>query len=120
MVIFSTFDGQIRSILDGSKDPTLHVAVRAVCMCVCVCVRVCQGGWSSCVTVWLLQWHPRRAFVASCGRRQAVYLWSKTYSEDWTAFAPNVTQLEYNVEYVEREDEFDAVWRLRTLAFVAL
>ena len=48
MVIFSTFDGQIRSILDGSKDPTLHVAVRAVCMCVCVCVRVCQGGWSSC------------------------------------------------------------------------
>ena len=72
------------------------------------------------MTVCLLQWHPRRAFVASCGRRQAVYLWSKTYSEDWTAFAPNVTQLEYNVEYVEREDEFDAVWQLRTLAFVAL
>jgi len=56
-----------------------------------------------------LQWHPTRAFVAMCGRRHAVYLWSKHIAEDWTAFAPNVRKLDRNVEYKEREDEFDMV-----------
>lgn len=62
-------------------------------------------GWVLCD----VQWHPRRAYVACCRRKNAVELWSKTFAEEWTAFAPNVQQLDRNVEYVEKEDEFDAV-----------
>lgn len=59
-----------------------------------------------------LAWHPSRPFVATCSkRRQGVYMWNKRYAEDWTAFAPNVTKLLENIEYVEKEDEFDLVTR---------
>lgn len=38
-------------------------------------------------------------------------MWNKRYAEAWTAFAPNVTKLLENIEYVEKEDEFDLVTR---------
>mmetsp|Transcript_20529 Transcript_20529/g.48716 ORF Transcript_20529/g.48716 Transcript_20529/m.48716 type:complete len:451 (+) Transcript_20529:114-1466(+) len=53
--------------------------------------------------------HPSRPILACCSRSGALYLWSKLYSENWSAFAPDFKELEENEEYEEREDEFDNV-----------
>ena len=33
--------------------------------------------------------HPSRPILACCSRSGALYLWSKLYSENWSAFAPD-------------------------------
>ncbi len=52
-------------------------------------------------------WHPRRVLVASASAAGPVLLWGAVQTERWSAYAPKFTELEENVEYVEREDEFD-------------
>jgi len=52
-------------------------------------------------------YHPTRAVMVTCTKSGLLHIWAKTYSENWSAFAPDFEQLEENVEYVEREDEFD-------------
>lgn len=55
-----------------------------------------------------LQWHPHRPFVAACGLETGrVYLWSIVTPQRWSALAPDFAEVEENVEYIEREDEFD-------------
>ena len=56
-----------------------------------------------------LQWHPARPIIASTSQQGNVIVWSKQYSENYSAFAPNFQELEENEEYIEREDEFDLV-----------
>ena len=36
-----------------------------------------------------------------------VYLWSILQPQRWSALAPDFVEVEENVEYIEREDEFD-------------
>jgi COMPASS component SWD1 len=38
-----------------------------------------------------------------------VQIWQTTAPDNWAAFAPGFEELEENVEYDEREDEFDIV-----------
>jgi COMPASS component SWD1 len=52
-------------------------------------------------------WHPHRVLLASASAAGPVLLWSAVQQERWSAYAPKFTELEENVEYVEREDEFD-------------
>jgi len=51
--------------------------------------------------------HPTRPILACCARSGAAYIWTKRYSENWSAFAPDFKELEENEEYAEKEDEFD-------------
>lgn len=56
-----------------------------------------------------LVWHPVQPVIASIGAQYGgVYIWAKNFTENWSAFAPQFTELEANEEYSENEGEFDA------------
>lgn len=56
----------------------------------------------------VVEWHPNRPFVAACGLESGcIYTWSITTPQKWSALAPDFAEVEENVEYREREDEFD-------------
>jgi len=55
-----------------------------------------------------LQWHPFAPIVVSCAASSGViFIWTTNYTERWSAYAPNFTELRENEVYQEREDEFD-------------
>ena len=56
----------------------------------------------------VIEWHPARPLVAACGLDSGrIYLWAVATPQRWSALAPDFAEVEENVEYVEREDEFD-------------
>lgn len=66
--------------------------------------KILQGPRDSLVDV---DWHPTRPMLASVSNTGAVNLWFTPPTEIWSAYAPGFEELEENVEYEEREDEFD-------------
>ena len=57
-----------------------------------------------------LQWHPLQPIICSCAASSGViFIWSTNYTEHWSAYAPNFTELQQNEVYQEREDEFDVM-----------
>jgi len=56
----------------------------------------------------MVEWHPYKPYIAASGMDTGrVYLWSITAPQKWSALAPDFQEVEENIEYVEREDEFD-------------
>ncbi|CAI6080931.1 unnamed protein product [Clonostachys chloroleuca] len=56
----------------------------------------------------VIEWHPSRALLAACGLETGrIYIWSVVSPQKWSALAPDFAEVEENVEYIEREDEFD-------------
>ncbi|CAP59941.1 uncharacterized protein PODANS_1_2640 [Podospora anserina S mat+] len=55
-----------------------------------------------------LEWHPHRALLVACGAETGrINIWSVTSPQKWSALAPDFVEVEDNVEYIEKEDEFD-------------
>lgn len=57
------------------------------------------------VQLYSVAWHPTRSFIAAATSDGLIDIWGPRIN--WTAFAPDFQALPMNVEYVEREDEFD-------------
>ncbi|KAL6238981.1 hypothetical protein BDW75DRAFT_200077 [Aspergillus navahoensis] len=56
----------------------------------------------------VVEWHPTRPFVVACGLESGcIYTWTIVTPQKWSALAPDFGEVEENVIYVEREDEFD-------------
>lgn len=58
---------------------------------------------------WLVSadWHPCKPMLASASNTGSVYVWWSVAEENWSAYAPGFEELEENIEYEEREGEFD-------------
>ncbi|KUL90219.1 hypothetical protein ZTR_02119 [Talaromyces verruculosus] len=56
----------------------------------------------------VVEWHPSRPMIMSCGLESgSIYMWSIITPQKWSALAPDFAEVEENVVYVEREDEYD-------------
>jgi COMPASS component SWD1 len=54
------------------------------------------------------EWHPTRPLVGAVGLETGrIYIWATSSPQRWSALAPDFAEVEENVEYDEREDEFD-------------
>jgi len=59
------------------------------------------------IHLYSISWHPTRSFIAVGTSDGLVDLWGPRL--DWQNFAPDFQSLQNNVEYVEKEDEFDTI-----------
>lgn len=79
--LWETGMGSLMKILEGPKEELVDVA-----------------------------WHPKKAMAAATGLDSGtVYIWSVIVPQKWSALAPDFVEIEENIEYEEKEDEFDIV-----------
>jgi COMPASS component SWD1 len=56
----------------------------------------------------IIEWHPSRPLIATTGiETGGIQFWGIEPQQKWSALAPDFAEVEENVEYLEREDEFD-------------
>ncbi|RPA72516.1 WD40 repeat-like protein [Ascobolus immersus RN42] len=68
-------------------------------------VKILEGPKEELGTV---EWHPSKPLVVAAGIESGrIFLWSTPAHQRWSALAPDFTELEENIEYIEKEDEFD-------------
>lgn len=56
----------------------------------------------------MVEWHPQKPLIVACGLETGrIHMWSIVPQQRWSALAPDFVEVEENVEYIEKEDEFD-------------
>jgi hypothetical protein len=55
------------------------------------------------------QWHPYLSEWLSVSQHGNIYLWGNVPKMKWSAFAAEFEEIDENVEYIEKETEFDQV-----------
>ncbi|KAL3422137.1 WD repeat domain-containing protein [Phlyctema vagabunda] len=56
----------------------------------------------------VVEWHPHRPLIAACGLESGrIHVWSIVSPQRWSALAPDFSEVEENVDFLEAEDEFD-------------
>lgn len=56
----------------------------------------------------IIEWHPTRPLIGTTGiETGGIQFWGIEPQQKWSALAPDFAEVEENVEYMEREDEFD-------------
>ncbi len=91
-------EGQFAAALDGGREPLTHVHVSLQSLLTETCFL------SRCK-----QWHPQKPSIASTTNQGNILIWHCPTPERWGAFAGGFEEVDENVEYEEREDEFDIV-----------
>lgn len=70
-------------------------------------VKILEGSSEELLEV---RWNDRRCMIGSNGLEYgSLYLWSIEFPQKWSALAPDFVEIEENIEYQEKEDEFDIV-----------
>ncbi|KAG7661848.1 SWD1 [[Candida] subhashii] len=70
-------------------------------------IKILEGSNEELIDV---KWNYPRCTIASVGLDSGmIYLWSVQFPQKWSALAPDFVEIEENIEYVEREDEFDMI-----------
>lgn len=70
-------------------------------------VKILEGSKEELISV---DWNYRRCCIAATGMDSGtIYLWSVVYPQKWSNLAPDFEEIEENIDYEEKEDEFDLI-----------
>ncbi|ABN64978.2 chromatin binding protein [Scheffersomyces stipitis CBS 6054] len=70
-------------------------------------IKILEGSNEELIDV---KWNYSRCTIGSTGLDSGmIYLWSVQFPQKWSALAPDFVEIEENIEYDEKEDEFDII-----------
>ncbi|KAK6455779.1 chromatin binding protein [Scheffersomyces xylosifermentans] len=70
-------------------------------------IKILEGSNEELIDV---KWNYSRCTIGSTGLDSGmIYLWSVPFVQKWSALAPDFVEIEENIEYDEKEDEFDII-----------
>lgn len=70
-------------------------------------VKILEGAVEELIDV---KWNFPRCMIGSTGLDSGnIYLWSVQFPQKWSALAPDFVEIEENIDYEEKEDEFDVI-----------
>lgn len=70
-------------------------------------IKILEGSPEELIDV---KWNYSRCMIGSTGLDSGtIYLWLVQFPQKWSALAPDFVEIEENIEYEEKEDEFDII-----------
>ncbi len=70
-------------------------------------IKILEGSNEELIDV---KWNYHRCTVGSTGLDSgSIYLWLIQFPQKWSALAPDFVEIEENIDYEEKEDEFDYI-----------